>query len=345
MPLLYAIPTALERLVSSGQAQLVGAIIKDVSTGQILGHVQQTQGFVQAIAKAGGAAAQSGFGPLGVINAVQNEQIKSALGELQQGMALMQNLQFANLALSGIGVGVSIAGFALLNMRLNAIESHLGTLREEVREIGKLIREQELRALFSDIRSALKDLDSVATRTDHLTLASSLQRQFSSHVSALSDLLREAMLPGKATSLPMEHLDLIWTLSSALRLCEEAELRALFVSEDLGHARDYAAGYQADNLERLRNLNPDALARIVAVSEPDLTTSIALRREAASNLSQIADCFENAVVSLGQQQTLAQTLIDSDVSGREFIRAASTETESPFLIVTPSAQPDPLSDS
>ena len=98
-------------------------------------------------------------------------------------------------------------------------------------------------------------------------------------------------------------------------------------------------------MERLRNLNPDALARLVAASEPDLTTSIALRREAASNLSQIADCFENAVVSLGQQQTLAQTLIDSDVSGREFIRAASTETESPFLIVTPSAQPDPLSDS
>ncbi|WP_417725734.1 hypothetical protein [Salipiger sp.] len=340
MPLLYAIPAALQALVTSGQAQLVGAIIKDVSTGQILGHVQQTRGFLQAMAQVGGTAAQGGFAPLGVISAIQNEQIKSTLGQLQQGMALMQNLQFVNLALSGIGIGVSVAGFAMMNMRLNAIERHIGALREDVREIGKMIRETELRRLFGDIRSALKDLDSVATRNDHLALASSLQRQLSTHVSALSDLLREAMLPGKAASLSMEHLDLIWTLSSALRLCEDAEVRALLVSEDLAHARDYASGYQVENLERLRDLNPDSLARLVAASASDLTTSVALRREAARNLDRIADGIGGTVESLGQQAALAQMLIDGGVSGREFVHAASTETDRPFLFVTPGAQPD-----
>ena len=335
MPLLYAIPPGLEALISSGQAQLVGAIIKDVSSGQILGHVQQTQGFVSALAQASGAAAQNGFSPLGVVGLVQNEQIKSSLNKLGEGMALIQNLQIANMALSGIGIGVSVAGFAIMNLRLNAIENHLGTLREDVREIGRMIQEAEVRRLFSEIRSALKDLDGAATRTDHLGLASTLQRQFSTHVSTLADLLREAMSPGKATTLPKERLDLIWTLSSAKWLCEEAELRTLFISEDLIHAGEYAARYRDDNLTCLNQLNPDALARLVAASEPDLDASISLRREAAGDLTRITEGFAGTVDSLGQQQSLAQALIDGSVGGRAFVQAASSETGSPFLIVTP----------
>jgi hypothetical protein len=335
MPLLYAIPPGLDALVSSGQAQLFGAIIKDVSSGQILGHVQQTQGFVQALAQASGAAAQTGFSPLGIVGAIQNEQIKSSLEQLGQGVALLQNLQIANMALTGIGIGVSVAGFAIMNMRLNAIENNLGTLREEVREIGRLIKDTEIRRLFSEIRAALKDLDGVATRTDHTALASTLQRQLSTHVSTLTDLLREAMAPGRATALPMERLDLIWTLSSAKWLCEEAELRTLFISEDLLHAGDYAARYREDNLRCLDQLNPDALARLIAASEKDLTASISIRRDASKRLRQIADGFASAVDSLGQQQSLARALVDGQVGGRAFIQAALRETRIPFLIVTP----------
>lgn len=339
MPLLYAIPPSLDALVSSGQAQLIGAIIKDVSSGQILGHVQQTKGFVQALAQAGGAVTQTGFSPLGGVGVLQNEQIKSSLQQLGQGMELLQNLQFANMALTGLGVGVSIAGFAIMNMRLSAIESHLGSLREEVREIGRLIQEAELRRLFNEIRSVLKDLDSVVTRTDCLSLASNMQRQLSTHVSTLSDLLRAAMDPGKATALPMEQLDLIWTLSSAKWLCEEAELRTLFISEDLAHAGDYAARYQDDNLKCLEQLNPDGLARLVASGHEDLTISISTRRDAAGRLRRIADGFAGSVASLAGQQSLSQALIDGEVGGRAFIQAAVREVESPFLIVTPRGTP------
>lgn len=335
MPLLYAIPPSLEALVSSGQAQLIGAIIKDVGSGQILGHVQQTQGFVSALAQAGGSIMQSGFSPLGAIEILQNQHINSALNELQEGMGVLQSLQLANMALTGVGIGVSIAGFAIISARLNAIENHLTGLREDVREIGRMIQTAELRRLFSEIRAALKDLDGVAARSDHLRLASSLQRDLSTHVSVLSDLLNEAMNPGNATSFSNERLDAIWTLASAKWLCEEAELRSLFISEDLEHASHYAERYQRDNLNCLNNLNPDALARLVAANGKDLTASISLRRDAAKRLHQITDGFSNAVENLGQQQSLAHALIEGDVSGRAFIQAASSETESPFLLVTP----------
>lgn len=335
MPLLYEIPLSVFSRISSGEAEVVGALIKEVASGKILAHVQPTQGFFNAVAQAGGTIAQTGFSPLGVVGAIQGEQIKSGIGRLEQGMGLVQNLQFANIALTGIGIGVSVAGFAVMNMRLKAIENNLGTLREEVREIGSMMQAAEIRRLFSEIRAALKDLDSVTTRTDHLALASSLQRQLSSHVSSLNDLLMEAMAIRKETSLPMERLDLIWTLSSAKWLCEDAELRALFVSEDLAHADEYAARYIKDNLRCLDQLNPDAMTRLVAAGENDLTKAVARRREAAGLVGGIANGFASTVENLSQQQSLSRILAEDGTSGREFIQAASKETKSQFLIVMP----------
>ncbi|WGW02772.1 hypothetical protein [Tropicibacter oceani] len=323
--------------IGSGQAQLVGAIIKEVSTGQILGHVQQTQGLAKKLLQAGGSAVQAGFAPLGLINVAQNEQIKARLGQLSQGLSHLQSLQFANMALTGIGIGVMVSGFVVMSRRLNAIEAHLDTLREDVREIGKMMQQAELRILFSDMRAALKDLEHVATRKDHLSLASALQRQFSTQVSRFSDLLEQAMRPAKATTLPKERLDLIWSLSSALWLCQEAELRALFVSEDMLHVQNYADLYVQENLKHLVDLNPDALARLIAASQEDLGSAIALRLTAASDLSLIADGFSTAIENLGQQRSLAQALVDAGISGRDFIQAATGETEKPLLFIPSNA--------
>jgi len=335
MPLLYDIPLSVLSRVSSGDAEVVGAIIKEVASGKILAHVQPTQGFFNVLSQAGGSLVQTGFSPLGAIGVVQSEQIKSGVARLEQGLGLIQNLQFVNMALTGIGLGISIAGFAVMNMRLNAIENNLGTLREEVREIGSLIQAAEIRRLFSEIRAALKDLDSVTTRTDHLALASSLQRQLSTHVSSLNDLLMEAIAIQKETSLSMERLDLIWTLSSAKWLCEDAELRALFVSEDMEHVDEYAARYIEDNLRCLDQVNLDAMARLVASGENDLEKAVAKRREAAGLADNIANGFGKAVENLSQQQSLSRALLEDKTSGRMFVQTATKETQSKFLFVVP----------
>lgn len=77
----------------------------------------------------------------------------------------------------------------------------------------------------------------------------------------------EGMAIRTETSLPLARLDLNWTLSLVKWLCEEAELRALFVSEELAHAGEYAAHYINDNINCLDLLNPDAMACLVAVAK------------------------------------------------------------------------------
>lgn len=338
MPLLYDIPAALKAAVSLGQAELVGAVIKDVASGRILGHVQQTRGLYEAALNAGGLLVQGGS-PLGLVTAVQNEQIKASLAELGRSVGILQHMQLANLALSGFGIGVSVAGFALLNRRLTSLEGQIRSLHEEVRQIGKLIEASEIRRLAGEIRSALKDLDHAATRTDYLGLATGLQRQFSTHASVLGDILHEALDLGRASTLSFERVEFIRALSSLKWMCQVAELRALFVSNDLRHADIFAERHVRDNMEFLSQLNPDAMARLMAASEKGFAETVVVRQRALSDVRLLVNGFKSAIGNLEDQKSLARALLAAEVNGRDFVEAAMRETEKPFLFVEPSVQP------
>jgi len=47
---------------------------------------------------------------LGAASVIQNQQIKSRLVEVQSSLAVLQNLQIGTLAVSGLGLGVSVVG-------------------------------------------------------------------------------------------------------------------------------------------------------------------------------------------------------------------------------------------
>ena len=68
MPLLYDIPRSLLADVDAGKVELFNAILKDVATGRIVGHVQQTNALEAPLGSAFQGAQvtlSSGFGPLG----------------------------------------------------------------------------------------------------------------------------------------------------------------------------------------------------------------------------------------------------------------------------------------
>ena len=136
MPLLYDIPRSLLADVDSGKIELFNAILKDVATGRIVGHVQQTNALEALLGSAFQGAQvtlSNGFSPLGLVSAFQNEQIRRSLGAMQSTLGLLQNLQIGALALSGVGLGVSVAGFALMLRRLKGIDAQLNVLESKVK--------------------------------------------------------------------------------------------------------------------------------------------------------------------------------------------------------------------
>lgn len=132
--LLYKIPEAFLGAIGSGQASLVGAVIKEVGSGRILAHVQPTGIFgtmMQSSLQGLGSTLTQGFNPLGVVTVIQNQQIKSGIRQVQSAMGLLQNLQVGTLAVSGMGLGVSVVGFALMLKQLKKIEPNSWTWRPD----------------------------------------------------------------------------------------------------------------------------------------------------------------------------------------------------------------------
>lgn len=160
---LRQIPAALEAGIRSGQLDVYGSTIRNVANGQIAGFLQETSGLSKIAGLVGGGPAA----PLKLIGSgiqiVQNEQIKSGVAAVQQGVAMLNQLQVANLALSAAGIGVSAIGFAVMSAKIDGV-------RDEVRALGNKLdrlldefardRTEKLDDMLNALRGLAQRIDS-----------------------------------------------------------------------------------------------------------------------------------------------------------------------------------------
>ena len=160
--LLRQIPERLAAGVASGDYQVYGSIVRSISEGRIVGHLQEAGGLSKL-------AGLIGAGPLApvklaadVVGLVQKEQIKGGIARLESGLASLQQLGVANLALGAAGIGVSIAGFAVLSRKIDGVKRAVEGLSDRVDAIGVKVD-----ALGADmIEGELDDLVGLASLMD-----------------------------------------------------------------------------------------------------------------------------------------------------------------------------------
>lgn len=161
---LRQIPPMLEAGIRSGQLNVYGSTIRHVANGQIAGFLQEAGGLSKiAELVASGPAAPLKLVGTG-IKIVQNQQIKSGIAQLQHGVAMLNQLQVASLALGAAGIGVSVIGFAVMARKIDAV-------RDEVRALGakldRLLDEfaRDRTEQLDDMLEALRGLgDRIETR-------------------------------------------------------------------------------------------------------------------------------------------------------------------------------------
>jgi hypothetical protein len=131
--------------IASGRYNVFGGVIRhaagSLNGGQIVGHLkfpgsqqlaQQSIEQLQTILNEGFASIQEG------------------VGALQQNIDVLQGLQVANLALSGLNLAVSVAGFAIVCRKLNGISSLLHAQSKNIDDILELAKESRNRSLLGD---------------------------------------------------------------------------------------------------------------------------------------------------------------------------------------------------
>ena len=330
--LLYKIPENLLLAIRSGEANLVGTLIKDATSGKILAHVQPTRAFDAILHTSLNGVASTfsqGFNPLGLVTAIQNEQIKSRLTGIQSTLGLMQNLQIANLAVSGLGLGVSVVGFAVMMRRLKGIESHISALGEQLQQVTADRRGDELATIFADIQADLEAVDTLASRKDPTRVAEAAQISLDRSAARISIHFQRHAERGR--TMTADDLDLLWTLGSAMRLCSDASVKALLYSDEVATARDVARGHARRFRKISEPLSPDALARSCAASAATIDEMTRQRAAALGPARTLVSGLRASAAGLADQAALAATLLEHAASGRTLLEEAQNEQTEPLL--------------
>ena len=162
MPIPFDIPEHFAPLIAMGKIVRYGGILKDVDTGRIVGHLQETGALYDALS----ALPKAALNPFSAIPAMvqaaatvtANVQIHRLDAKVEQTLQLvegLQALQVANLAVARLGLGVSVATFGYLKYRMDKAELRLDGIQAGVMQVLDEQRPVELERLETDLDAQL----------------------------------------------------------------------------------------------------------------------------------------------------------------------------------------------
>lgn len=294
----------------SGQVVRYGAILKDASTGQILGHVQET-GLAQKLLQSGLSFDPTGAS--GLIGVAQNAAMMSKLNLMQQTLGTLQILQYASLFSSVIGVGVTAASTAMILKRLNAVDEALGRIEESIDSLPEKWRELSLRSRLVDLSTSVERLQEADLRSDASKVVSQVEKNLQSSFNYIHDGLCSIVVEAKVDP----HL--LKTLISGLALCGASEFKAL-IWLDEKDAAQHRSRLHFEKLKQLAFLMP----------QDQMVSRLTDNRDMAAEIS--TDCSEIRY-RVASQPMLVQYLKDRQVHGRTFIDQIQQEEEEPLLFL------------
>lgn len=336
MIFLRAVPPEVVEGVMSGIYKITGSVVREVSSGRGVAFLQETsllQSLLGSALQGVGATLQNGFSTLGFVAVIQNQQIKSRLADVQSTLGILQNLQVGTLAVSGLGLGVSVVGFAVMLKRLKGIETHLRTIEATIDNVTTERRSDDLRVIFADIGTQLDTVDTLSARSNKVSSAEAAEQSLAICAGRLESYFQhgsDAMQMGPMTS---ADLDMLWSLAAAIRLCHEAGLRALFSIDEVEAARQLAERRARRFLTLSQVLTPDSLARLISKSALEFSGYTEARRLALPQAEVLVQGLRDSVASISSQSELARALVSRSISGPTYLKEITDETE-PLLILT-----------
>ncbi len=326
--LLYEIPDRLLGDVRTGRAGLVGAIIKDTASGKILGHVQPSAAsnrvLQEILNSLGHGVAAAPFNPLGVVSAVQNEQIKSRLREMNATLGQVHALSIANLLVAGIGIGVSVAGFAAVLSKLRGIEKHITDVEQAIHRVIEERRIDEILTALGRLKAHLNRAEDLENWNEPIAPNAGLHADLGVEWHVLMKCFDQIVRDKR--QLADRDLNICYSIISAMRLCSDSIIRVLCFMEELDVAQRTAARLAEDYLLLGEELAIDDLARRTLHQDGESRETDAI--EAWQYLvGALRDNAENSA----SQSIIAQTLAERGASGRQYIMEADLEKQETVL--------------
>ncbi len=312
--ILFRIPAEFEAGYTVGQFVRYGGILKDASSGRIVGHLQET-GLLQSTIQS--ALSGDFLNPVNAVSSlvgvVQNEQMKRKLDALQATLGGMQTLQLATMVSSIAGIGVTAASTAIILNRIHSVDTKLRAVEGKIDALPAQWRELSLQNALSKIETQLERLQEVPYRLDARPVVveaeAALHDGFNTLHRGLMQIVSEQNIDA----------DLLRTLLAGLSLCAGAQIKSLFLLNEMETAARRSRR-QVEKLEQLALEMPrDMIAARVKEGAEGAETVFADMRELRHRFAT--------------QPALCDALIKTDVEGSEYVRRVEEEEEQPLLIL------------
>ena len=334
MPLLFDIPPHLLSRVTAGEVVRYGTILKETRTGTILAHLQETGTLHRTLSN-------PLINPFSVASSVlgnyQLHRLDVKVDEVLQLLDLMNGMQVANLALSGLGIGINVAGFALINKRLDRLAFDVAEIRDLLEKFVDELNRQRLIDLENRLRAQLQNGDDgwyvQKNRSNHLW-----QRV----ADELLDMLfqYEALINKTFNANPV-NLELLAYLLQRYRTVASTRVKCLMLLDELESAKQFSQRFSREVNCLLDGVSPFELScSIDEVIDPkerfnfDNHLRIRARLPKCQNFVYRVREFQDLFATL---PSLIDSLIDNGESGYEYIRRLKEETDRELVFYIPNS--------
>lgn len=310
-----------------------GAILKDVATGRIVAHMQET-GLLSAMVRS--PLLSTALNPLAstigaassVMGNVQVWRIEKRVEELSLLMRGLQGLQYAQIALAGIGLGVSVAGFLAVRKQVGEVSVKLDRLAETVERRFDEQKRRALRELEGDLEAQLDHAEEGWTGDGTARWARVANK--------LNDMVyRYPVLIEEEIQAPVPDLALLAYLLERYRVLAATRIECLVLIGELRPAEDFAARFARKTNALLNDVMPATLARRIerghaAAGRGKPGEPAGSLHEQARHLVAAARDFQDVSET---RPLLLERLIESRIDGREYIQSLRENRASPVVLL------------
>ena len=239
----------------------------------------------------------------------------------------LQILQFANLGATVAGIGISAAGFALMNYKLNKIHSQISEFALRVDEQFLDLRESRLRDHQSCVMGLIAQAEHAhllsSPGAEYLRIASVLAGESDFYQGEIQHFLAQDNFDAQPFS----------AMVQLLALSNGARLRCLVLAQELEYARSISSQIASVYGGMFEPLEPISLAKrsIYMLEESEKPYDHLLRQS-------VQEC-RDLVVNLRDTQDAASTtpflmdaLIENKIDGHDYMYQLMEEEE-PILLL------------
>jgi len=310
-----------EARVAAGEVVRYGAILKDVGTGKIIGHVQETGLFDVVASKVLGggvlavanpvAAAMSGAGQLAAV--AQNTKMIGQLNNLTEMVGSLKALNIVGTVASVAGVGVTVASTAMILHRIKGVDRALRDVTTRVERLPDQIRELELEKTLRKTETQLERLQEIPLRRNPTQVVESVEKELHEGFNTLHEGARRLIL-----SVEVDE-DLLRSLLAGLAICGAAQTKSLIWLNEK-EAAQKRAELQAAKL----------LSLSAAMPMDKLQASLGNDESAQRVHDELVELRSVAA----SRPMLCERLINADIEGRHYLEEALERDDAPVLLLS-----------